>query len=211
MHSSSTAAPLCQKDAAATIQTLVDHQQCSTSCPDRQGAGIVLYAHPLHHHLARILAKARRQGHDHCRKPHEDRGAKGNNRAEAYGVLSELMIVQALEYSGLQPEGYCLLDERPHTGADFLLCGVSFDVKTVPFRSGFLCVNEEQRLDPAHAVDFILPAWFTRPTELHVMVPIPYNDVACWTLRQGHSPYRSISVDVLQPLHSFAELEGGKP
>lgn len=216
MSDSTTAAPL-SKGTAAELSKLpisVYHDSgtirnyCNSGEPilSKTAAyqGLVLHLLPVYVHLIRALAKARKQGHDHTRTKKQD---AGNWRTECYGVAAEFLYLQALEAAGLYPQNYCLLDDKPHPEADFVLNGITFDIKAIPYKSSFLCINEEQRLCPTHQKDFVLPVWFKRPTEAYLFAPIPYGEVATWPLRNGHSAYRSISVELLQPLCSFAEIE----
>jgi hypothetical protein len=155
---------------------------------------------------ARLIAKGRKVGHDHTRKPSEDIGAGKNQAADLVGALGELALITALESEGMVPTGYVFVADRPPKGADFKLNGVRFSVKTAGPKSGFIFINEAQRISPDHEIDYVLPLAFDGPTKLRVFAPVPVADAGKWELREGHSPYRSIPLRNLDGLASLADL-----
>lgn len=172
--------------------------------------GLPLTALPVQLAMARILGKLRMQGHDHCRKPSED-GGKANYRRECYGILAEMLVIEALERRGEHPTGYVLVARRTPGGQDITLNGVVYSIKSVPAGSYYLCINEEQRLSPDKACDFILPVVFRKAKKAVVLQPIRPAVVAEWELRKEHSYYRSIHVGKLQPLRRWEDLTVGYP
>jgi len=159
--------------------------------------------------LARLLALARKQGHDHTRRPEQDMGSdQANFDKDFIGVLGEIAILDAMERAGMQPEGYTLLADRPPDGPDFFLgFAIGFDAKSIPDGQSYLCVNEmqRQRLDAQNRTAYILPIIVAKDTA-SVYAPIPFRQVADWELRQGRSQYRSIPVSLLHPLARLEDL-----
>jgi hypothetical protein len=154
--------------------------------------------------LARLLAIARMRSHDHCRRPEEE----ASFAIEYAGALGEVVVYDALERAGLEPEGYTLLADHAPTGPDFIIgWGFRYDIKTVPAGKFYLSINERQRLNPQHTTDYILPVRLSEGyTYASVYAPIPASKVADWPLRYVHSYYRSIPVSSLQPLAGLEEL-----
>lgn len=155
--------------------------------------------------IARVIARARQAGHEHTRKPSEDLGT-GNFAADLTGALGELAVIQALEAAGFRPKGYTLVGMTAPRGPDFTINDVRFSVKTAALKSGYLYWNERQRVDPDHAVDYLIPLSFADNRHLRVHAPIPADQVATWRLMEGRSPYRSIPLDKLEPLGDLTEL-----
>jgi hypothetical protein len=173
--------------------------------PPREG--LVLIATPLATHHARLIARARANGHAHCRKPSETIGQPSDMAlAEHYGALAEIVVLDELFRAGLTPQGYQLIADRAPIGPDFTLEGVSYQVKSVPAGKMFLCINEAQRTDPQHTSDYILPVVFTTPMAARVLRPIPFAQVGTWELRKGHSEYRSVDISNLPVLKSLHDL-----
>ena len=173
---------------------------------------------PLQVQLARIIGLQRTKGHDHCRLPAQDLGRPMNVRVDCYAVLSEIVTIEALYRAGLQPQDYVPLAETAQRGPDFTLNGTGFDIKAVlpPDKTKpdsvprFLCVNENQRIDPAHGTTYILPVVFGTGKDhltMQVNQPVHVEAVGNWTLRVAHSEYRSTSVAHLAPLTDLRELE----
>ena len=168
----------------------------------------LLIARPNMVHAARRVAGLRTALHDGNRKPSADLGDAANVRCDFFGLLGEWLAIDHLERAGLEPTDYELLRQFPKPGPDFVLNGVSYDAKAVPFGSRYLSCNERQRLDPRHACDYLLPVVFVGNNCAQLGQPIPYARVADWDLRQGHSPYRSVPVAWLKPLPDLCALPG---
>ena len=173
-----------------------------------------LWCSPAMCQAARVLAAMRTGGHDATRERSEDLGANRNAEADFRGLLAEMVIVLAAERWGLAPADFIFVSDRPVPGADFRINNYSYDVKTTMPGSRFLCCNERQRLALAHkGVDFLLPCAFPSPDQLAVYAPVPYADVAAWTLRKGQAgrqDYRSVPLETLKPitcLRQIAEVE----
>lgn len=175
--------------------------------PQNQKEGVLLTATPIDVHHAWMIARERAKGHDHCRKAQETIGSPSEQAlAEHYGALAEVVTLAALFRDKLTPQKWQLVAQRAPSGPDFVLCGLTYQIKSVPPDKRFLCINEQQRLNPRHASDFVLPVVFTTPTTLRLLRPIVFAEVSKWELRQGHSPYRSVAVASLPVLNSLGAL-----
>ena len=170
-------------------------------------SSLLLTGTPLEVQHAWMIASERAKGHDHCRKPQEALGDPAEQQLnESYGALGEVILLNALFRNGLMPEGYQMVASTAPVGPDFTLNGISYQIKSVPPNRRYLCVNEQQRLNPAHASDFYLPVVFTTPNILRVLNPIASAAVSQWALRYGHSAYRSIDIAKLPGLLSLQSL-----
>ena len=199
-------APVSETEAASNTRTGYAKQLYPNMGAAQQN-GVILSATPLQIHIAHCLALSRRLAHDVIRKPWEDLGAAGNIRADNVGLLGELLIIDALQSANRKPTNYVLFAERAQTGPDFILDGTTrYDVKSIPVGTRYLSVNERQRVDPRHDVDFILPVYFISNSVAQILEPIPIADVGRWQLRQGHSPYRSTPISELAPLIDLRAL-----
>jgi putative DNA primase/helicase len=151
---------------------------------------------------AEKLAAQRTQGHDHCRKPHEDLGAKKNSRCDLFGLLAELVLTDALEKADLRPEGYQFVASRPPTKPDFTLSGVRYDVKAVLPGQHSVNINQAKHQNPETRPDFYAVCLFTVPDRFAVAI-VPAADVDGWEARRGHSPYYAAPRENLQPITSL--------
>jgi hypothetical protein len=168
--------------------------------------GIVLISKSYQRHLANRLARMRMEGHALTRKPHEDLG-KHAFRREFYGVLAELLVLDALQRDGHRPEGIHILAVTAPVGPDFRLHRQGGDIKAVLPGNKYVCINERQRIDPRHEVDYYLPVAFIRSGMARVYAPVPADKVAAWQpMDNGHDPYRSIDVSELPLLQSWKNL-----
>jgi hypothetical protein len=206
----SEARTLADRSLPVPPATRLEKERCTMSpLPDARAPseGVVLSALPCQIELARLLARARRRGHDHTRKPHEDAG-EHTFKCEAYGALAELLVLEALEREGYCPEGYQLLADTAPVGPDFCLHDRRWEVKSILPGKQFVCINENQRLDPRHLADYFLPIHFIRPRQAQVCVPVSAETVATWTLMNNrHDLYRSVAISTLAPLHSWEDLK----
>lgn len=159
------------------------------------------------HHLARL----RTAGHNHCRKAFEDTGSQDRNlRADYFGLLAEIVVIDHIERMGIKPQ-FTLLSDRPTTAPDITLSLYYDDfqavdrieIKSCPPGQQYLCISERQH--QSRVCDCYLPVVFESEECLHIFEPIAYQAVDKWELRKGHSAYRSIHISQLQPLADDGE------
>lgn len=169
-----------------------------------KGHGLTIVVTPTLVRAAEDFARVLVSKHDGRRKPEQETGR--NFVCDKYGVLGMIGLTNYLEMAGFNPLGYTILDDRPVTEPDFNLFGASFDVKAVPPTQPFVTVNEQARLNPKKRCDFFWPVAFMGSNALRVLRPVKWDVVASWSLRYGHSAYRSCPVDCLAAFENFAEM-----
>lgn len=186
----------------------IDIQNTPTAALARSGHSMpcVYVATRAQQQLARIVARMRTQGHDGNRKPEADLGAIGNDEADFWGVLAEIVVIDRLERAGHAPQHYVFYADRSPVGPDFVLHGVRWNVKAIPPSKHYLSVNERQRRDPRHEADFVLPVRFLHGDSVALLSPVSYTRIAEWPLRQGRSAYRSVSVDTLPVIENLLDV-----
>lgn len=188
-----------------TVNTQISSMRAADGFHEVQG--ISLMATPFLLAIAQSLALARSRWHDGYRKPDQCIGNADRSRdAEFSGTLAEVIAVAALEAEGFFPVGFEPFTLRPSALADFSLDGYSFDVKAVSLNNAYLTINEEKRIAYQQAGVRILPVRFSSTDRALVLRPVTAEQVGTWQLRHGHSPYRSVHVDSLRVLSSWAEL-----
>lgn len=171
-------------------------------------SGLMLTATQCQIQLARVLAQARKRGHDHCRTQTQSVGSPSANlAADFWGALAEILLLDALERAGYRPY-FALLKDRPPFGLDVRLDGRTFDIKASPPGKPYLCINADSHDKAQPPPDYYIPALFTGNDTLLVGEPTPYDDVALWWERMDnrHSPYYSIHREHLPLLNNLAEL-----
>lgn len=158
--------------------------------------------------LAASVALARTLFHNQRgRRPDQNLGSR-NQSIDYIGALAEVLIRVALDAQGIVYKAARFFDSSIPVGPDLTIDGVTYNVKAIPHSQQFLMLNEEQRLDPRKASNFVLPVRFTSATAAAIAVPVPACEIADWVLREGHSLYRSCPVSQLRPLASWYALKG---
>ena len=104
-------------------------------------SGLMLKATLCQIQLARLLAQARKRGHDHCRTQAQSVGSQtANLAADFWGALAEILLLDGLERAGYKPY-FALLKDRSPFGLDVRLDGRTFDIKASPPGKPYLCIN----------------------------------------------------------------------
>lgn len=155
------------------------------------------------------VARSRCDAHDRTgRRPGESQGSREKNlRGDYLGVQAELAVRQLFADAGIRA-AFSKLDTYDPRPDVILPDGQRLDVKGTA--DHWVKINDKRHGENRARVDYYLPVQVTGGVAV-IYRPVPWGDVSRWSLRTGHSPYRSCPVSSLTPLQGVSDLIGLMP